>query len=86
MWEGKLKHQSTDQTFKVLFAIMSNKDLIQIEKEMETSSTEFSEITEISESILSSKTECKYDFLCNKSNKIILKYYKYFTEVTEVQK
>ena len=56
---------------------MSNQDLIQMEKEMETSSTEFSEITEISESILSSKTECKYDFLCNKSNKstkIILKY------------
>ena len=42
--------------------MMSNQDLIQMEKEMETSSTEFSEITEISESILSSKTECKYDF------------------------
>ena len=55
-------------------AIMSNQDLIQMEKEMETSSTEFSEITEISERILSSKTEYKYDFLCNKSNKIILKY------------
>ena len=29
---------------------MSNQDLIQMEKEMETSSTELSEITEISES------------------------------------
>ena len=56
---------------------MSNQDLIQMEKEMETSSTEFSVITEISESILSSETESKCDFLCNKSNKsnkIILKY------------
>ena len=83
MWEGKLNIKVHIKPLKFYFAIISNQDLIQMEKEMETSSTEFSEITEISESILSSKTECKYDFLCNKSIKIILKY---FTEVIEVQK
>ena len=51
---------------------MSNQDFVEMEKEMETPSTDYSEDTKISESVVSSKSECKlyfftfFFFLCNK--------------------